>query len=59
MMIKKIVVIALVAMAIAMQITGGYMDMKDIPFYGPGISKEHLWSDATFLLLLAVFINNF
>lgn len=52
----KILVILLVVGSIIMQMVGGVMDMRDIPFVGPGITKEHLWSNATFLLLLALFI---
>lgn len=58
-MMKKLIVIALVIMAIIMQIIGGYMDMRDIPYIGPGITKEHMWSDATFVLLLAVIVHTF
>lgn len=58
-MIRKIMVILLLLLAIAAQMTAGYMDMRDIPYIGPGISKEHLWNDATFLLLMAVFAHTF
>lgn len=58
-MIRKIMVILLLFLAIAAQMTAGYMDMRDIPYIGPGISKEHLWNDATFLLLMAVFVISF
>lgn len=55
---KKLLVAILVIAAIALQVLGGYLDMtgKDNLYH---VSKSHAWSDALFLLVLALLVSRF
>ena len=44
----------LLAIAIAMSVLGGMIDMVGTKFY---ISKEHAWMDASFVVLVAILLN--
>lgn len=53
---KKLITIIFLIFAIVLQSIGGVMDIMDKDRIGC-ISKQHVWSDGIFLLLLAILIN--
>lgn len=59
MALRNILAVLLVLLAILMQTAGGYVDMKQADSVTVGnmtMSKQHFWSDAHFLLMLAVIV---
>ena len=59
MVFRNILTVLLVLLAIVMQSAGGVIDMKQADSVTVGnmtISKQHFWSDAHFLLMLAVIV---
>jgi hypothetical protein len=51
---KKYLILALVVLAIIQSGLGGLRDMFGLGL--PGMSAQHGWSDANFLLLLAILV---
>lgn len=45
-------IFGLIIIAIILQSLGGYLDMSSQGAFGP-ITKQHLWTDAMFIIVLA------
>lgn len=50
------VYIVLIILSVILTVLGGYSDMtnKSVNLFGINVSKQHLWNDASYILLLAI-----